>query len=939
MKEQKNPPLNFLLSLFKIKQGENITGIPRNLKPILLASLLKDREKALIVTKESLMERLYEDISCFLSCVYLFPKEDEIFPSDVISEKREILKRLKENEKTYVVSCSSSLTKKVPSKEDLDKDKIYLSLDDERGFEKTKEDLANIGYKINEKCDEKGLIAVRGGIIDIWPINYEHPVRCEFDGDCVFSLRLFDPDTQISFQNNTKATIEPCLEYEDVFLSSYFEDGVIVLDEEDALIDEMDVDVIKGMENVIKISYFGEGSFSGIPIPNFNGEIDKFVHSVKNWIKNDINIIVCAGYEGQKERMKELVGSDVKIVVSCISSGFSFENTVVVTTNEIFGKGPYFGRKRFKEKRVLPVYDINQLNIGDYAVHANCGIGKYSGIKSLKSCGKIRDFLVLEYKEGDILYIPTERIDLIEKYIGEEEPKITRLGSGLWERTRNRIKKDLFKYAKELIELYAEREIYQGHVFSKDTIWQNFLELGFVWEETEDQIKAIYEIKKDMESTKPMDRLLAGDTGYGKTEVAIRASFKAIMDGMQCAVLVPTTILAHQHYNTWCERMEGFPIKIGLLSRFCSQSDIKATIEGLKQGSIDIVIGTHRLLSNDISFKNLGLIIIDEEQRFGVMQKEKLKNLKKTADCLSISATPIPRTLYLGLSGIRKMSIIDTPPKGRKDIETHILKFSPDVIGKAIKMELERDGQIFFVHNDIETINNIGEYIKFLIPGIRIGIAHGKLKEDRLEKVMIDFLNKKIDCLVSTSIIESGLDIPSANTIIVNSAQNFGLADLYQIRGRVGRSYEKAYCYFLYPDKRLKEKEKERLSRIKEFCHLGSSYSLALSDLQMRGCGNILGKEQSGNIKAIGLSLWTKLLSMTICKIKGIEIEEKLTLPFDIPDDAYIPKEYIGDERERFNIYKKLSSGYPVEKLRDEIRDRFGKIPEPTLRLFEGYKK
>ncbi|MEW6680487.1 MAG: helicase-related protein, partial [bacterium] len=415
--------------------------------------------------------------------------------------------------------------------------------------------------------------------------------------------------------------------------------------------------------------------------------------------------------------------------------------------------------------------------------------------------------------------------------------------------------------------------------------------------------------------------------------------FKAVMDGFQVAILTPTTILAHQHYNTFCERMSGFPINLGLLSRFNKKGE-KEIIKGLKDGGIDIVMGTHRLIQKDVSFKKLGLLIIDEEQRFGVGQKEKLKEFKKTLDCLYLSATPIPRTLYFGISSLMDVSIINTPPIGREEIITHIAEFNPELIERAILRELERKGQVFFVHNSIETIEKMRDYIKALIPGIPIGIAHGRLKEKELEETMVLFLERKIDLLVSTSIIASGLDIPSTNTIIINNAQEFGLADIYQLRGRVGRREEKAYCLLLYPNKKLKEKEKQRLVSIQKFFSLGSSLSLALSDLEMRGAGNILGREQSGNVQSVGMSLYIRLLKEAVAKIKGIKTEEKaIATPIDIPSDAFIPEDYISDENERFNIYKRLSSGYSPKKLEREIRDRFGVIPEPMERLFGMYSQ
>ncbi|MEW6103112.1 MAG: transcription-repair coupling factor [bacterium] len=935
-------PLSFLLSSFKAPQKENITGIPQNIKPLVIASLLKDKKKALIVTKDSLAERLKMDISYFIPDTYLFLPEDET--AEAISDAREILKRLKEKKRTILIMGVQSILKPVSSIDALDKEEIYLSLSEEIGFTKTIDALNKIGYTRIKRCEEKGEIAIRGGILDIWPINYDYPLRIEFDGDKIFSLRLFDPISQISFKNKDKAIISPCFSERLGSIFDYLENNLIALDEEDALKEDVEnegflwEDIRKRIKNPYSLTSFGEAQFKISQPPSFNS-IEQFISSVKSWGKEGKRIIICCGYQGQTERMKDLLmesgvgslGSRISVVIAPISAGFSFDRTIVLTHNEIFGKPQFIPRKI---RRINPISSISELKIGNYAVHINYGIGRYLGIKSLNSCGRIRDFILLEYKDNDKLYIPCERIDLVEKYIGPSNPVINRLGDGIWERTKKKVSEDALEYAKKLLSIYAERKAFLGHRFSCDTLWQNQLETGFIHQETPDQIKAIKEIKEDMESNKPMDRLLVGDVGFGKTEIALRTGFKAVMDGFQVAILAPTTILAHQHYNTFCQRLEGFPINIGLLSRFKKKSE-KEIIEGLKNGSIDIVIGTHRLIQKDISFKNLGLLIIDEEQRFGVVQKEKLKEFKKNIDCLYISATPIPRTLYFGISNIIPVSIINTPPIGRQEIITHIEKFSPEVIERAILKEVERGGQVFFVHNSIETIEEMADYIKALIPKIEIGIAHGRLKEKDLEETMIQFLDRKINILLSTSIIASGLDIPSANTIIINNAQEFGLADIYQLRGRVGRRNERAYCYLLYPNKKLKEKEKQRLLAIQKFFSLGSSLSLALSDLEIRGAGNILGKEQSGNIQSVGLSLYTRLLSEAVAKIKGIKTSEKVITPIDIPENAFIPEDYIPDEAERFNIYKRLSSGYSKDKLKDEIKDRFGKIPEPTLRLLE----
>lgn len=948
-----NPPLFPLLIDVPFNNNKEINGIPLYAKPFILASLLKEKTKALIITKEGISERLASDLSYFIPDTYLFPLADTACD---ISEIRRILKRIKEGKRTILVGGVLSILKEIPSPDTLFQDGLILLPDEEIGFSKTIEALNKMGYIRSKRADEKGLFAVRGGILDIWPINYEYPLRCEFEEDKILSLRLFDPISYLSFKNLEASSISSCFSPKTSSIFDYiFEE--IVLDEEDELKEEVENggfvwdDIRKRIKSPYLLSSHNEGAFNISQPLSFAGRIDECLLYLKSHFKKK-TIVICCSYEGQGKRMKDLledadipcseriIQGGISIVIAPISSGFSLDNLIVITHNEIFKK-PQLLFKRRPPRKITPISSITELNVGDYAVHINYGIGRYLGIKSLYSCGRIRDFLVLEYKDNDKLYVPSERIDLVEKYVGGANPPLNRLGDGTWERTKTKVSLSTLEYAKRLLSLYAEREASKGHKFSPDTIWQKQLEAGFIYLETPDQIRAIQEIKEDMEREKPMDRLLVGDVGFGKTEVAIRASFKAVMDGFQVAILAPTTILAHQHYNTFCERMSGFPINIGLISRAKKKEQIKEIIKGLKNGHLDIVIGTHRLLQKDISFKNLGLLIIDDEHRFGVLQKERLKEFKKNIDCLSISATPIPRTLYLALAGIRDISIINTPPIGREEIVTYITEFNPEIIERAITRELERGGQVFFVHNTISTMSEMADYIKALIPGIKIKIAHGRLKGSALDEVMLDFLDKKIDLLLSTSIIASGIDIPSCNTIIINFSSEFGLADIYQLRGRVGRSNIRAYCYLLYPDKkRLKEKEKQRLSAIQRFFSLGSSFSLALEDLNMRGAGNILGKEQSGNIKSVGLSLYTSLLKEAVCKIKGIkEKKEGIVFPKEIEEDAFIPEWYIEDQAERFSIYKRLSSSYSPKQLKDEMEDKFGKLPKETLRLLEMYEK
>ncbi|HJT16753.1 MAG TPA: transcription-repair coupling factor, partial [Thermoanaerobaculia bacterium] len=544
-----------------------------------------------------------------------------------------------------------------------------------------------------------------------------------------------------------------------------------------------------------------------------------------------------------------------------------------------------------------------------------------------------REVMEIEYSGGGKLLMPMENLNLIQKYSGggEEKPRLDKLGGTTWARTKASVKKAMRDMADELLKLYATRQMVPGHAFSKDSPWQFEFEEAFEFEETEDQGSAIDDVKSDMESRKPMDRLLCGDVGYGKTEVAMRAAFKAVMDGKQVAMLAPTTILAYQHYRTFLRRFASFPVTIELLTRYYSAKEQKEIARKIGTGEIDVVIGTHRLLSKDIDFKDLGLLIIDEEQRFGVAQKERLKQMKKAVDVLSMSATPIPRTLHMSLVGIRDISVIETPPKDRLAIQTAVVPFNDDFIREAIEFECGRGGQIFFVHNRVESIYGMKEYLEKIVPGLRVIVGHGQMDERELERAMLAFINREFDVLLATTIIENGIDIPACNTILINHAERFGLSQLYQLRGRVGRSDRLAFCYLLVPsDKILTSDARKRLGAIQEFADLGAGFRIAAKDLEIRGSGNILGGEQSGQIAAVGFEMYTKLLEETIRELKGEVVEEEVETSMNLGVDIYIPHDYIGDENVRMMVYKKIAAATNDERLdqiRNEMRDRFGAIP------------
>ena len=631
-----------------------------------------------------------------------------------------------------------------------------------------------------------------------------------------------------------------------------------------------------------------------------------------------------------------------------LNQGFVFRESgiVVFTDNQFYGR-PIRWRRRKKIRRGLTLQQLNSLSIGDFVVHIDKGVGIYRGLKKINVQGHERECLSIEYRDKDMLYVPLERMDRIQKYSAKEGvvPTLTKLGTRDWERIKKKTKKRIKEIAKELTILYAKRKIQPGFAFSKDNLWQKELEASFEYEDTSDQYRATEEIKADMETPHPMDRLVCGDVGYGKTEVAVRAAFKAVMDNKQVAVLVPTTILALQHYELFRERLKKYPINIEMLSRFRTRSVQKQIIEKLKQGKIDIIIGTHRLLSKDVDFKDMGLLIIDEEHRFGVKKKERLKEKYLNVDVLSMSATPIPRTLNMALLGIRDMSLIATPPLNRHPIHTEIAAFNLDLIRMAILKEADRGGQVFFVHNRVQTIDSMANLIRRTVPEISIAVAHGQMDERELEKIMWDFATKKYQCLVSTMIIESGLDIPNVNTLIINRADRFGLSQLYQLRGRVGRSSQKAYAYFLVPSIRsLTKNALKRLRIIEEFNELGSGFNIAMRDLEIRGAGNIFGAEQSGHVLALGFDLYTKIIEEAMNELKleqeGKPIPEEETekeIRVEIDEDAYLPDTYISHPEFKVDIYRRLANEKElaeIEKIQEEVIDRFGKFPGEVSNLF-----
>lgn len=684
----------------------------------------------------------------------------------------------------------------------------------------------------------------------------------------------------------------------------------------------------------------------------FGGDIAAFVRDSKLQMSNSKFVFQTHGIA---DRFSEILRdydtsiSSNQISYGNLSNGFEIPalNLIFQTESDIFGTIQEVAStqksktKNRKSNLGAFISDFRDLKSGDFVVHVDHGIGRFEALQTIESNGVEREFMLLIYSEKTKLFVPVERMDLVSRYSSGEAtaPTLDKLGGLGWQKTKAKAKRAMRDMADELLRLYAERKLVQGFAFSADSPWQTEFEDAFPYDLTTDQATSVEDVKKDMETAIPMDRLVIGDVGYGKTEVAMRAAFKAVMDGKQVAVLTPTTVLAYQHAETFRKRFAAFPVKIELLSRFRSARDQKLVVEATEKGSIDILIGTHRILSTDVKIPKLGLLVVDEEQRFGVGHKEKLKQLKKKIDVLTLSATPIPRTLNMSLMGMRDMSVIETPPRDRLAINTQVVQFSENVIKSAIELELSRDGQVFFIHNRVETIFAIAAHLQKIVPNAKIVVAHGQMNEKEMEQAILDFVDRKFDVLVATTIIENGIDIPRANTIIINQAQNYGLSQLYQLRGRVGRSNKRAYAYLVIPPEReLSDVARRRLSAIREFSELGAGFRIAALDLEIRGSGNILGGQQSGQLDALGFDLYTKMLERTIREIRGEIIEDELSVSINLGIDVAIPKDYIAETSQRLRTYKRISSAESEEALRkiySEISDRYGKIPDPVNNLFE----
>lgn len=945
-------PIDEVITSFLQGKGGGWVGIEDvgSLYTLLTASILKRLERAVVITPNFIEGRkVYEELlELGIDALFLPPPSEEFFEEELLHWHINSLTALKEG-KGKIVIPFQTLGRKLEEKEF-----IEIREGEELRFEELIRKLVDFGYERVEIVEAPGEFAVRGGIIDVFPPQISHPLRLVFFGDTVEEIRRFDPATQRSYER---------VQREEIF--SFGKSG------KERTIEEMISSYPKIVLGIVRKDlpitdsnalFFTLRSpttnLEVLPPPTFRGQFNLLLEDLKTRGALGWTQVICTrkGYgilnilREEGIRVKELLSYEdflemgsVNFLPISLRGGFLLPEVkfALITDEELIGiKKPWRPKPIFPARELSKISAITDMKVGDLIVHPRHGIGAFRGIIPLEVQGVKKDYICLEYAGGTKLYLPVEEVNLLQRYIGEANPPLSRLGSGEWAKARRKAKESALKLAKELIELYAKREIEEGIAFSPDTPWQAELEAYFPYEETEDQRRAIEEVKRDMESPRPMERLICGDVGFGKTEVALRAAFKAVMDGYQVAILVPTTVLAQQHYTVFKERLAPFPVRVEVLNRFVSRSAQRAIVEDIAKGTVDIVIGTHRLLSKDVKFKNLGLLIIDEEQRFGVLQKEALKKVKTKIDVLILTATPIPRTLNMALSNIKDISIISEPPEGRLPVKTIVAKKDDKLIAEAINRELARGGQCFYVHNRIEDIYEEAQRIKGLCPQAEVRVAHGAMPERELEKTMMEFYEGKIDVLVATTIIENGLDVPNANTIIIDDAPSFGLGQLYQLRGRVGRSYRQAYAYLLYEPKSLRTREaKERLQAIEEFSHLGSGLRLAIRDLEIRGAGNILGPQQHGHIQAVGFDMYLALLQEAIAELRGTKAkEEEIFLPsVDLPVTAYISEEYILSSPIRLDFYKRIANCKSEDELReleDEMKDRFGELPQETKNLF-----
>jgi transcription-repair coupling factor (superfamily II helicase) len=1073
-------------SLAQKRPDAAIAGLTRTAKALVVAGMAHALDRPLVVLtgENESSDELNQASRTFLSClegadsteaVSVLPEldctpYDDRSPHPEISERRAVaLWNIARGRTRILFAPVSAALWRFREKVYYSSLAVELQPGDELSMDDLVEHLAAVGYEKGEPVSSVGQYSVRGGILDVFPPGAAWPVRIEFFGDAIESLRDFDPDSQRSRQPAPEAMLLPLSEtrrskklfesiqraliertrardkqrkrprhdsepswapiYASEFpgweffaplaepgpnsLLSLFDNPVLVWDEpqdrrkqlqetleslylkfdevrdsdplppapDEILFTDAEFVTAHGKTPHLSLKELAlesgeEQTLLAQPAAKFHGDVKALAEDLQGRLQRQETVVLILPAAGKLDRMREVLNEyqlpyqsldsqeakapadhadDTSTAPASTASAaallargeiefgavFPELKLALITDGDIFGGFAWSAKPRRERSSVSSfISDLSDLKAGDYVVHVDHGIGIYRGLRELPVGGAPRDFMLLTYQDEAKLYVPLERLDLVEKYRAGGDgakPHLDRLGGLTWARTKTRVKRALRDMAEELLGMYAERKMRGGTAFSADTPWQNEFEDSFAFEETPDQLTALADMKRDLESPQPMDRLLCGDVGYGKTELAMRAAFKVAQDGKQVALLAPTTVLAFQHYTTFRQRMSAFPIRIEMLSRFRSAAEQKKVVEETEAGRVDILIGTHRLLSKDVSFRDLGLLVVDEEQRFGVAAKERLKKLSAGVDVLTMSATPIPRTLHMAVGGLRDLSVIETPPRGRLAIQTVVAPFSDGLVQSAILQEMHRDGQVYFVHNRVESIFTMAALIQRLVPTARIGVAHGQMGEKELEKVFLKFIQGEYDVLAATALIENGLDIPRANTLIVNHADRFGLADLYQLRGRVGRSSRRAYAFFLIPaEDALTPTARRRLAALKEFSDLGAGFRLAALDLELRGAGNLLGAEQSGHLNAIGIDLYLQMLEEAVEELKGVPAKPEVRTTLNLGLDIKIPESYIPDENQRLRMYKRISSLPSPEargELEAELADRFGNIPPPVQNL------
>ncbi|MDK2981448.1 MAG: hypothetical protein PWQ55_1795 [Chloroflexota bacterium] len=1020
-------------------------SLPRSVRLPFMAAIQRNTQKPLlfITSKPDRLQSMYEEFSFWAAGDrnFIFAEPNPLFyekinwSRDTRAERMETLVALaqgflpgkKDDQLPQVIftSVKSLMTRTIPRRDFL-LACATLKTGSRVQLETLVRKWVEIGYNAAELVTSAGQFSRRGGLVDIWPTNLEHPVRVDFFGDEVDSIRSFDPASQRSIDkvpsvfippagelvgehtNLNEDPSQPLIEFNIPLayknpgsLLDYLPKGSIILLDNEASLqvtsEEIEDQALKLRKEAVQMNavpadfplpYTTWSELSdnmtrfstidlGFPLgdeihplssafspgPRFGSHLQSLFEFVAKTVQQGDPVTIVSK---QIDRLKEVGRGDetalgepdlLRYIDGSLNAGWEVrypkgETSYLLTDSEIFGWERPRPRRMRSQNYTGPEVSYADLKPGDWVVHIDYGIGRFAGLVHRSIEGVERDFLLIKYAEDDQLFVPVHQADRLSLYVGPDErgPRLTRLGGKEWATVKERVKEAVQEVAVDLLELYAKRQTVEGYAYRADTEWQRILELSFPYTETPDQAKAIDEVKRDMERARPMDRLLCGDVGYGKTEVALRAAFKAVMDGRQVAMLVPTTVLAQQHFESFRTRLAPFPVKVEMLSRFRTPSEQAQILLDLEAGEVDIIIGTHRLLQDDVLFKDLGLLIIDEEQRFGVTHKEYFKKMRTEIDVLTLTATPIPRTLYMALSGIRDISIINTPPSDRLPIQTHIGGYDPQLVRNAIIREIDRGGQVFFVHNRVQTIAGMANHLRNLVPEARLGIAHGQMNEHELADVMHKFTSGEVDVLVSTSIIESGLDIPNANTLIVDRGDTFGLSQLYQLRGRVGRGASRAYAYFFHHRKKLPTPEGlERLETLAENTQLGAGYSIAMRDLEMRGAGDLLGTVQHGHIAAVGFHLYTRLLSEAVNEVKehgGLADAPAPELPYrsirplvavELPLSVGIPQEYLPDEKLRLQLYRRIADTInqnDIEKIKEEFVDRFGPLPQDTENLF-----